>query len=289
MRTLLMLAIVVVSGTLALAAPIRTDYGPGFRWSRVDDYQAGTVEGSAAGAPSPDAAGSPAWHYEYASGEGLDSANPWYVQGPTAMVWDGAWLGNPANGLWTASDDNLPAIDRGLLYQSSTNQWIGDWRNSPVVRWTNPTGAAVTVAVEGGLTVGWSVRGDMPYDVEVVVARGGAQGTDRLFEQTLSRPTDSTTQVIPLADIIAEIEAGGSIILSMRAVDAIERPSFVYLNDTAMAIVQISQMPEQPAFDPTGDGGAVLVPEPATIVMMVLAFPGIGGYLRLCRKQRRRT
>lgn len=267
LKTNVSLAIVVILGTLSAANPALGAYVPGFIWQRSVDWTPGTVHGGTAGNPGPDAMNNPVWNYEYAKGNGLFGANPWYAQAATPMVWDSAWLGG-ATSVWSAGNDKLPAIDPGLLYESTLPGWLGDWQNSPVVRWDNPTNVPLIVSVQGRVTVGWTTNAHM--DVDLVIAEVGAGGTDWLYRQTLSRPTGLDSVTVSLTSILPEIEGDGSIILSIRPVSPTDtgQASFVYLNDTNMVIEQISE-----------------IPEPATMALLAVG----GGIVALRRRRRQRA
>src|SRR5688572_22780986 len=98
-QLVMIVAIVALIGSMMPKSSQASDYAPGFRWDRSEDWVPGTVPGSTAGNPAADKNGNPVWFYGYTTGGELGSANPWYAQELSPQVWSDGWLtGYP--GLW---------------------------------------------------------------------------------------------------------------------------------------------------------------------------------------------
>jgi hypothetical protein len=211
------LALAVMAGTAQ--AGVTNDV-----WRRSTDWVAGTSQGSSNNNPGQ-VSGQAVWEYQWTSGGGLDSSNPWYKNPGTLMTWDGAWW-STGWGVWSKSDDNSPPILAGRLIH---NVAASSWANIPMVRWMNPLGNGGVVNLSGTLVVNWNgVNGiGRPDDDDVVIAKYSAatNTTVPLFTSTVSKPNpfpsvgDSVLLPVNLTNI--DVNQGDSIVITHRGQEAL--------------------------------------------------------------------
>lgn len=202
------------------AAPTFAQYEPGFLWSRTADWVDGTTANDTTNNPGPDLNGNPVWSYEATRGGGFDSADPWYAQPADRLVWDDDWWGI-GTGAWALGDDLNPPVFHNRLTHNLSENVAG---TIPLVRWMNPAGDGVEVALNGGLTVKWSGTGFIgsETDVDVVIALADASEGSivPLLSETLSKPTagDSAgdSVLLPVQFDSLFLDAGDSLVISHR-------------------------------------------------------------------------
>jgi hypothetical protein len=176
-----------------MAGPASADYEYGFSWQRQSDWVPGDNDGGVGNNPGPDPLGAPVWSYQYTTGGGLDSANPWYAEPRTMLVWDSQWHGSD-DGVWARDDDQSPPVyDTAVIHHNKAGQ--NDF--IPIVGWANPVGEAIEVNIGGSFLLEWEAGNGLAYpnDVDFVIALlDASEGTvTPLFSQSFSKPTDGIT------------------------------------------------------------------------------------------------
>lgn len=126
---------------------------PNAVWIRKLDWtdRPASDEGTTNGNPDDDAEGNPVWQYEVVQGGPFGSANPWYAQPGTLMVWDDSWFGG--GGVWAWRPEWSPATTADYLPHNLDN-WSGlpvpTWfTNMALVRWVNRTGRSQVLWLGG--------------------------------------------------------------------------------------------------------------------------------------------
>ncbi len=268
-KAVLVLVGMSISWATAVSAHGAT-YNDGFIWDRSADWVPGAIDGSTAGNPAVDSQGSPVWQYELVQGDEFGGQNPWYQGTPVLLSADTAWFQNVVrNVVWSAGDDVLPAINELALYHLSkdTGGVYGVWEDMPLVRWLNPTGETISLAVVGELTVGWRHAGvaSLPVDVAIARANANAGTATLLYSATVGNPGGDGELSLPIS-IAAQMEPDDSLIITHRASGMLDGTYVAMLDD-----VQLVKM-------------ATIVPEPATLAVLAL-----GGGVALVRRRRRRA
>lgn len=194
----------LLGATNVIAAP----YTPGFTWAREADWTPGTTNDSTAGNPDDDSLGNPTWRYERAIGGPLGSANVWYAQARSALVW--------RNGQWRVdSADRSPAIAQDAMSQADINFTF----DSPIARWQNPTGVTQLVDVSVDTDV-ISFRADSgSTDLELAVVRLNAATStfDLLWSETRNAPHNSVLQPGAASTLFGvSVAAGDSVLFTYR-------------------------------------------------------------------------
>ena len=197
----------IVAGLVT--APASAGYVTGFQWVRSTDWTPGTVNNSALGNPDGDAMGNPTWYYERSLGGNLASANPWYAQPRTPLIW--------RTGLqqWRAgTQDESPVVGSLNMAQADINFTF----DSPIARWQNPTGSALVV--------------DIGVDTDVVSFRHDANSTQ--LELAIVKMSGSTFTVLWSDTTIAPnngvIQPGGPVTLQNVSLGANDALLFTYRN-----------------------------------------------------------
>jgi hypothetical protein len=209
---------------IACGGVASAQYAAGDQWLRAADFQQGAAHGSSEGNPGPGFDGTPVWRYELATGgDGLGSASPWYTRPTQVMTWDSDWWGI-GEGAWSAGDNTNPPVFRDRM----THNIVGShFDKTPIVRWENPGGDGMQVALAGEYSVLWSgnmLIGD-EVDVELVIARErGLSGEfDVLFSTTVGKPTAGLSigdrVNVPVDLSLVQLDEGDSLIFSGRATD----------------------------------------------------------------------
>lgn len=179
-----------------------TEYAPGFSWHRNYDWIPGSVPGSSIGNPSSDKNGNPSWFYAYTIGDDINSANAWYRQELSPMVWDDVWFGGSGAAVW-ARGYNKPEGDN-----VDTNPPISKWtmihdvsertksaKYMPVVEWRNPVGDGAIINVGGFFKLSWKGyytdnSPDGLVDVAVALKNASTGSIDLLYSATLANPSE---------------------------------------------------------------------------------------------------
>jgi hypothetical protein len=221
-------------------------------YRRSADWVPGTA-GQVSGNPGPTPAQS--WTYEWVSGGALNSANPWYSQEASPMVWDSAWYGQENVGVWARGDNGNPPIGQmSMLHNEAPS--VSNYE--PLVRWTDPD-PGLPVNVTGNLVVKWSGMNGIgrPTDVDVVIARQNAARTitTLLLAQTVIKPNpfpsvgDQVSIPVNISNML--LAEGESMIVTLRA--RTTQLSWVHLYDN----VTIATIPAPSAAGVLALGGLV--------------------------------
>jgi len=270
--SILILLLTSVAGTIHA-----TPYGPGFTWNHISDYQTGTVVGSPVGNPNPDQNGNPAWSYEYYQGWGN---------------WDNGMLFPWNGGRWANSYGNISKWDQNNHFLNNTS-----FTRTPLIRWSNPTGAAIDINLGGKLKLFWLGRdwtgsGWSDYlvsgikDVNLVMGYYDVSAgitTSYLINQTVLYPETmevkcgngyggwaNCVKVIVGLDFNLTMDAGDSIFWTSQAISPYTNDwkvnRWLTLNDTKLTIT---------VQDPVVTGFSGTVPEPSTLLLTSLLLPGL--------------
>jgi hypothetical protein len=219
MRYVILFATVAAFSTAATGSV----YPTGYVWDRSADWSPGQLQnaGYQFGNPAPDQNGSPAWAYEQvSSGSDLGNAHPWFEGQPIPLRWDSSWFDSGVQ-VWAFVNDIPPAITLATLQHSIQNQ--DEYTRVPMVRWTNPTGAACTVHIEGDLTLRWSGNQNLGTSVQiaaaiVLVTREGQY--TKLFAETYDDPSPGDQNIgvknVPINLAGVEVEPGDSLLITVR-------------------------------------------------------------------------
>jgi hypothetical protein len=157
-------------------------------WNRFNDWS-----GSA---PNPTIVlGAPTWKYESitaAPNSSLGSANPWFKQASTPMVWDPSWYGS-GQGVFASGDDANPPIFRNHL---THNVVAGEYNKVPLIRWLRPSWVTdPAVGISGTLTVNWAglVNQAQANIVDVVIGKTDSHGNSTaIWSRTTAKPSNNT-------------------------------------------------------------------------------------------------
>lgn len=220
MKSNVLLRAAIRASALTLVVATSANAGNGFTWQRTADWIPGTAAGGTANNPGPGAGGTTVWQYEWTSGGGLGSSNPWYSQPTNLMSWDPVWY-DTGLGVWSAGDNASPPIMSNRLVHNVHESVVS---KVPIVRWRAPVGSINDLGIAGSLTVNWNGMNGLglPVDVDVVVAKQNATqtATTVLFSTMVSKPNpfpsvgDSVIIPINLQNIV--LNQGESIIISHR-------------------------------------------------------------------------
>lgn len=203
------------SAIIAVAGAVPC-FGAGYTWNRFDNWAA---DGSNPAVVN----GTPIWKYEAivaAPNSGLGTANPWYTQPTTSMIWDSSWFGG-ASGAFALGNDVNPPIFRNRL---THNVHVDEFNKVPLVRWMRPSNVTdPTVSIQGSLTLTWTGLNAKAQAniVDLVVGRTSALGVSSvLFSRTASKPTnndtaESITFAVDLKSV--SLNPGESIFITHRA------------------------------------------------------------------------
>lgn len=184
------------------------DYPLGFTWDREVDWTPGVTAGSPVGNPDDDANACPAWYYEYATGDALTSANPWYTSVRTSLVWDADWWG--AAGVWAKAVDTGGAVGSNRLIHVLNDAG----RNQiPVARWANPTAKAQTLDISATVRFSWVSGASGDADMAMVML---TESGEIVPLYTASRNSAGGSLTLSFSIPNLEVEAGASILLSVR-------------------------------------------------------------------------
>jgi hypothetical protein len=186
-----------------------------FVWDRSVDWALG-VDNPVN--PALDHNGCPVWSYEWTTGDGLNSATPWYLNQTTQMVWDSSWF-TSGNSFWVRGDNHGPLFSGGGVAHILRPDL---WPYIPMLRWKNCTDGVEEICVEGELEVDWRGAGGAgsPVDVDVVIAHvAAADGAISLaFSTTVSKPSDNEEREfisIPISLQLA-VELGDQLLITHR-------------------------------------------------------------------------
>lgn len=184
-------------------------YPLGFTWDREADWTPGTVASSSQGNPDDDANGQPTWNYEYATGDALASADPWYKSARTALVWDPDWWGAP--GVWAKAVDvgGAAASDRLVHVLNAAGR-----DQIPVARWSNPSGEAQTLDITATVRFNW-VNG-ASGDAEIALVNLTEAGEFVPLYTATRNSSGGGWQILSFSIPSLHVEAGGAILLSVR-------------------------------------------------------------------------
>src|SRR5438105_4732498 len=139
---------------LLAAAPVRAQYGEGYAWNRQADWLPGTTTGTTHNNPGIDAFGHPVWQYEWVTGGGFDSADPWYARPGTLMTWDDEWW-SEAIPAWSRADNTSPPVHQMVM----THNLVADqYPYVPLARWRSPLSGDRSVDITGDLRIRWYAR-----------------------------------------------------------------------------------------------------------------------------------
>jgi len=185
-----------MASTFATSVNVYAAYDTNFVWRRSADWVPGTIPGSSIGNTSPDKMGNPVWRYEYVTGGGLSSSNPWYAQTGTLMVWDDSWYPPyTPYGAWargyagpTADPIDPPVNQWGMAHSISKTHFSADF--VPIVKWVNPVDSVTILNIEGMPDIAWEGTGGGPdLNVEVAIGLHHRDGTsDLLYSNSFSNP-----------------------------------------------------------------------------------------------------
>jgi len=200
----------------AVCPALADSYTPGFVWNRSADWVPGTVNDATAGNPNNDSKGNPTWYYEQSQGGSLSSANPWYSQPRSSLVW------SADTQQWRAgTQDQDPSVAQTAMEQADINFTFA----SPVVRWQNPTGQSILANIDFGTDVVSGRVGSGSYNLELAVVeyRALTNSYDVLWTDSRTAPWNRQVQPGPSVDLPdVSIGAGDSILFTMRI--AIDQP-----------------------------------------------------------------
>lgn len=231
-------------------------YPAGFVWSRAADWTPRPVsdENTSNGNPDDDAAGRPAWVYEYSELPGgagpIGSPSPWYEPGNSPvvvpMVWDSRYQGTSLQA-WSRQLDTGPFMtSMGMfhLLQPPNRGYV------PMIRFAYPGACRATVRVTGTLMVIWTgiqpALNQSPDDVALVVWRAGRAESEPIVLRHVTRPVGSDTYAIPV-DATVDLLPGDSIVLTHMGTMPDIR-NWNYLSDSlAMTLVANGPAFDQPA------------------------------------------
>jgi len=235
MRIHLLLPLVTV-----LAAP-GLGQGTPHLWHRVAEWtiRPDSDHGTTQGNPAPDSEGHLVWNHEdTATGGGLGSANPWFEEPTTPMLWDKSWFGQP--GVWSTGNDF------GALIGSKGLAHVGEWyAYRPILRWKNVTGRTFDLSFLGTLRVRWGGNQVAePVEVDVVLAhRDGATGAlTMLYSTTVDKPTqDGSFESVYLPIDLGPVPIGldDEIILTHHSYESYSSLHFVYLHDNNLCFLRL--------------------------------------------------
>ena len=195
-------------------------WNPCLDWVAMDGSDAGTTNGN----PGPDSEGNLVWNFEYVTTGGqLGSANPWYDESTTKLVWDSSWFGQA--GCWAVGNNLGTHVSQGgatHIYGSSGDNWFP---YCPIRRWENTTGSSATVHLRGTLRIGWGgeggVAGPVDVDLFVGVRPAGSSSSTPLVSGTYSKPDPGSSQVeyvpvhVDLTGLV--LMPGDSLVIAHRA------------------------------------------------------------------------
>ncbi|MEP6878790.1 MAG: hypothetical protein ABI865_08055 [Nitrosospira sp.] len=270
-------------GCMIPVASLASGYAPDFRWNRSQDWVPGTVPGSITGNPSADKNGNPVWFYGYTSGGDLGSANPWYEQELSPLVWDDEWWGGAGDGVWARGYKGPGADNIG------TNPPIGKWamihdmtahtkssQYMPVVEWHNPVGNGAIVNVGGSFKVSWEGQyaSNSPVGlVDIAIARLDAStgSIDLLYSATLVNPTEGdalssfSTLTQPWNVSGLRLDEGDALRFTVRIRgDEHTTPFWVSLDDQSLSNIKLVS----------------IVPEPEQFILLALGLGVLAVRLR---------
>lgn len=204
---------------LVAGASASAQYSVGETWARKLSWTAGT-HGTTINNPSPDQKGNDVWSYEYASGGGLGSSNPWFGESTTLMTWDNSWW-KTGQSVWSRGNNFSPPIMSERLIHTLS---LKSSNTMPIVRWTSPIAQPSYIGVTGDLTIGWQGMAGSGFqaDVEVVIAvvDSASGSVTPLYTTVVIKPSASTTQeflTLPIALGGIHVDLGDSLIFTHRA------------------------------------------------------------------------
>jgi hypothetical protein len=208
MRVRILIAL-VMAAVCAESASAAT-YLPGFVWNRSTDFTGGTIAYGTAGNPNNDSQGNATWYYEGAQGGNLASANPWYAQSRSLLVW------SPGTNQWRAGTaDQAPEVGQTQMSMNDINFTFA----SPIVRWQNPTGQSILTNIDFDTDM-ISFRHDADsYDAELAVVQYHALSNtyDVLWSDTRTLPHNGLIQSGPRIDLAnVAIAPGDSVLFTTR-------------------------------------------------------------------------
>ncbi|SOD40078.1 PEP-CTERM sorting domain-containing protein [Nitrosovibrio sp. Nv4] len=266
-QLVMIVAIAALIGSTMPTASQASDYAPGFRWDRSEDWVPGTVPGSTAGNPAADKNGNPVWFYGYTTGGELGSSNPWYAQQFSPLVWNDQINVGGGQGVWArvynGPDTHIintdPLIGKWSLAHSLT-EYIQSAEYMPVVEWRNPVGDGAIVDVGGSLKATWEghYTDNSPMGlVDIAVARlDASEGSfELLYSATLANPTEggalssfsTITQPLGISDV--RLDEGDTLRFTARLRgDEHTTPFWLLLDDQGTDIRLVSSVPEPEQF-----------------------------------------
>lgn len=236
-------------------------------WNHCTEFvfPPGSAAGTTQGNPGPDSLGNLVWFHEYVTtGGALGSANPWYDEPASLLVWDPSWFGS--TGKWVVGNDfgtEIGAAGATHIYGCSS---LGCWFSyCPVRRWENLTGQALSLDVRGAPRIEWSGINNVagPVDVDMVVALrpAGSSMSTILVSTTVSKPTPGSssneylTVPVDLQGIV--VAPGDSIVIAHRARNGVTQNRWITLVDDLL-FLRSSELVGS-AFCP-GDGSGTVCP-----------------------------
>jgi hypothetical protein len=245
-RTVVVCAVVAGFAAAATASQI---------FNRSAEWFPGTP-GQISGSPGP--TGPTPWIYEYAMGGGAsNSANPWYHQPSTPMVWDSNWWGT-GRGVWAQGDDLSPPVDQNRYAHNVSAIAIGA---APLVRFRQAPGEAGMYDISGNLKIVWDGVGGVgrptPVDVILGVQDASKSSTNMLLNSTHFKPNPFASIgdyiEIPINFSNVVLGAGESLVLSHRGRDVVSPGGWITMYDN----VTITLIPAPGALALLGLGGLV--------------------------------
>jgi len=193
------------------------EYSPGYVWDRSEDWISENTHGSSGGNPANDSLGNPVWSYEWTQGGAVGSANPWYLQTTSPMVWDNSWCGG--TGTWAKGDDVSPLIKKDFILHNIANSTI--YSDIPMLRWISPSENILRVDIEGEISAVWTGQNgsSSAVNIDIVIAYEDVASSNRmvLYSTTVNKPSSSNIFDIPVGIQSIEVNKGDGIIFTLRA------------------------------------------------------------------------
>lgn len=198
---------------LALIAPGLGSQADIIEWRRIPQFTAGGSN------PAGDGFGNSVWQYEWTTGDALTSADPWWENPTTLMVWDPDWWGRGI-GAWSRGDNLSPMVNQTLL---THNLYTISHAYMPVVRWTNPLAGQTDFDISGLLRVVWNgpdfIGSETLVDVILALYDSDSGTSSLLSSWTVAKPTagDSVLDRLDIpVSMSLTLDEGDALMISVR-------------------------------------------------------------------------